>query len=148
MDTLGKDIFKELINSKEPMTISDLQKDLGTGFGTVKKYVNFIRYVQDMPRVKVIAKSKGTTFVGLEKDTIAEDVEFARELYPKPSRDLQILVRIKHAGDVLFDSFAETDKAVVKELEKNRDITIEKGRIKLTPLGKEIARGAEIIYNC
>ncbi len=77
-----------------------------------------------------------------------KDEEFARELYPKPSRDLQILVRIKHAGEVLFDSFAEADKTVVRELEKNRDLTIEKGRIRLTPLGKEIARGAEVIYNC
>lgn len=82
------------------------------------------------------------------KGTIAEELEFARELYPKPSRDLQILVRIKHVGEVLLDSFTEADNVVIKELEKNKDITIKNGRIRLLQLGEEIARGAEIIYNC
>lgn len=69
-------------------------------------------------------------------------------MYPKPSREIQILVRISQTGPVLSESFTEADKVLVKELEAKKRLVVKEGQVRLTELGKEIARGAEIIYNC
>jgi len=146
MFEVGESIFSELIEEGKPVTLSHLQMEVGTGYGTIKKYIDFIRYIQSMPKLDIVAESTRAKFVSIEKLPTEEDLDFMKEMYPKPTKDQEILVSLLVMKNVPLNSFNKADQKILKKLEKEKSVTIRKGKVNLTSIGTKIARGTKRIY--
>jgi len=146
MFEVSESIFSELIEEGKPVTLSHLQMEVGTGYGTIKRYIDFIRYVQSMPKLDIVAESTRAKFVSIEKLPTEEDLDFMREMYPESTKDQEILVSLLIMKDVPLNSFNSSDQKILKKLEREKSVTIKKGRVTLTSLGIKIARGTKKIY--
>jgi len=146
MFEVGESIFSELIGEGKPVTLSHLQMGVGTGYGTIKKYIDFIRYIQSMPKLDIVAESTRAKFVSIEKLPTEEDLDFMREMYSQPTKDQEIIVSLLMLKDVPIDSFNKRDQKILKKLEREKSVTIKKEKLNLTSIGAKIARGTKKIY--
>ena len=85
-------------------------------------------------------------FVSIEKMQSKEDLDFMREMYPKPSRDQEVLVGLLMLKDVSLTSFTKSIQKVLRKLAREKSVVIKENKVKLTPLGTKIARGTKKIY--
>jgi hypothetical protein len=126
--------------------MTQLQTEVDTGYNTLKKYVEFIQYIQNQPRLKIIAESKRAKFITIETMPLKQDLEYARELFPEVSTEQKILIKLNGLKNIPVSSLSENEQKLLKSLKEKKRVTIKNNKINLTKLGITIAKGAERVY--
>lgn len=149
---IGNEIFHALMESETPLTLTELQKKLSTHFNTIKKHLEYITFVQSMPKL-TITGGKNRMEVSTEKSEIS-DREFLREMIgsemPPRIELLILLLDVKaftpHSG-IPISEFSENELRILKRQKKTERVRIENNKVYLTDLGKTIAQSSKEYYS-
>jgi len=80
------------------------------------------------------------------KTSINNDINYLRKLFPTPTAKQRLLMKLSGLKDVPIFFVLHNDRKYLDSLLRTRRITITKGKINLTALGKKIAMGIKQVY--
>jgi len=140
-----EDIF-EVVERREELTPSLLQKELNTNYESVKSYVSLIKLIQSKPRL-IFEEDKIRRGVDWIDPFIREQIGYSPN--PRVALYVELLDRgaTSEQSAVQIDEFPKESigllrKGVMMEhLSTTKDL-----RVYLTELGKMIAEGAKKVY--
>jgi len=125
----------------DKMSDKELRKFLGLGKPLPKSA--WRKEVRHMSATEILRIHRD---MGTDTKSHQYDLDFMRGMYPKPTKDQEILVSLLVMKDVPLNSFKKPDQKILKKLEKEKSVTIRKGKVNLTSIGTRIARGTKKIY--
>ncbi len=136
----------EVVERRERLTPSLLQKELSTNYESVKNYVNLIKLIQSKPRL-ILDEDKIRLGVDWVDPYIREQIGYSPN--PRVAIYMELLGKgaTSEQSAVQIDEFPKESIGLLREGVMMEHLTSTNDlRVYLTELGKTIAEGAKKVY--